>query len=80
MITPTKLTVVMVFTRTDEGELIPAFEPAQFDSEERALRSARALAEKHVGVLAWSREVRPDIGEYGEPTVLFQAGDVPDME
>ena len=77
---PVRLIVVMAFDRSDEGELVPAFDAAQFDSEDRAMRSARELADKHVGVLAWSREVEPDIGEYGPPTVLFQSGEVPDME
>ena len=41
---------------------------------------ARQLAEKHAGVIAWSREANMDLGEYGEPTILFQHGEVPDME
>lgn len=80
MAQPPKLIVVIAFSRSDEGELVPAFEAVQFDSEERALRSARNLAGQHVGVLAWSREADPNIGEYGPPTVLFQSGEVPDME
>ncbi|MBA8880696.1 hypothetical protein [Phyllobacterium myrsinacearum] len=80
MAQPPKLIVVMAFSRSDEGELVPAFEPVQFDTEERALRSARSLAGQHVGVLAWSREADPNIGEYGPPAVLFQSGEVPDME
>jgi hypothetical protein len=80
MAQPTRLIVVMAFSRSDDGELVPAFDAAQFDSEERALRAARELADKHVGVIAWSREAVPDIGEYGPPTILFQFGDVPDME
>jgi hypothetical protein len=48
--------------------------------EERAIRTARALADKHVGVIARSRDANPDIGEYGPPTTLFVSGDVPDME
>jgi len=48
--------------------------------EERAIRTAKALADKHVGVIAWSREANPDTGEYGPPTTLFVSGDVPDME
>jgi len=45
-----------------------------------AIRTAKALADKHAGVIAWSREANPDIGEYGEPTTLFLSGEVPDME
>jgi len=75
-----KLIVVMAFDRDEEGELHPAFDPMEQQSEERAIRTAKALADKHVGVIAWSREAQPDIGEYGEPTTLFLSGDVPDME
>jgi hypothetical protein len=75
-----KLIVVAAFDRREDGELVPAYGPAQEQSEERAVRVARKLAENHVGVIAWSREANPAIGEYGEPTILFQAGEVPDME
>ncbi|WP_404928132.1 hypothetical protein [Phyllobacterium calauticae] len=80
MTQPAKLIVVMAFDRSDNGDLIPAFEAVQFDSEERALRSGKNLAGQHIGVLAWAREAQPDIGEYGPPTVLFQSGEVPEME
>lgn len=75
-----KLIVVMAFDRGEDGELQTVFGPADQQSEERAIRTAKALATKHVGVIAWSREANPSIGEYGEPTTLFQHGDVPDME
>jgi hypothetical protein len=52
----------------------------QFDIEEEAVRMARYLAAKCAGVLAWRREGQPDIGQYGPPTILFQSGDMPDME
>lgn len=77
---PHKLIVVVAFDRDEEGELLPVFGPQEFQSEDRAKRIARGLAEKHTGVVAWSRDAKPEIGEYGSPTVLFQAGDVPDME
>ncbi|MDR6632377.1 hypothetical protein J2X72_001161 [Phyllobacterium sp. 1468] len=77
---PVRLIVVMAFDRSEEGELVPAFEAMQFDFEDRAIRCARDLASQHVGVLAWVREAELDIGEYGPPTVLFQAGEVPEME
>lgn len=75
-----KLIVVMAFDRNDEGELVPAIEAQQHQSEDRAVRIARALSDRHVGVIAWSREADPNLGEYREPTVLFQHGEVPDME
>lgn len=77
---PVRLIVVMAFNRSDESELVPAFEAMQFEVEDRAIRTAKDLATKHVGVIAWAREAEPDIGEYGPPTVLFQSGEVPDME
>lgn len=75
-----KLIVVVAFDRGDDGELVEAFGPADQQSEDRAVRTAKALAEKHAGVIAWSREANPALGEYGEPEVLFTAGDIPDME
>jgi hypothetical protein len=75
-----KLVVVVAFDRDENGDVQTVFGPEEQQSEERAVRTARALATKHAGVIAWSREANPAIGEYGEPVVLFQAGDVPDME
>ena len=39
--------------------------------------SAKALASKHAGIVAWPRDASPTIGENGDPMILFQAGDVP---
>lgn len=39
-----KLIVLAAFKRGDEGEFIPAFDPRQIDTEERATREARLLA------------------------------------
>lgn len=75
-----KLIVVVAFDRGEDGELVDAFGPAEQQSEERAVRTARGLALQHVGVIAWSREANPALGEYGEPVVLFTYGHVPDME
>lgn len=75
-----KLIVVMAFDRDSEGELQPAFDPMEQQSEERAIRTAQALASKHAGVIAWSREANPALGDYGEPKTLFLSGHVPDME
>lgn len=73
-----KLIVVAAFDRDEEGELQPVQGyPAEFQSEDRAKRVAQGLASKHAGVIAWSREANPAIGEYGEPSVLFRHGDVP---
>lgn len=75
-----KLIVVMAFDRDEEGELQVAFGPVDQQSEDRAVRTAKALSSKHVGMIAWIREADIDLGEYGPPTVLVQAGSVPDME
>ncbi|AZO44180.1 hypothetical protein EJ076_25305 [Mesorhizobium sp. M7D.F.Ca.US.005.01.1.1] len=75
-----RLIVVVAFDRGEDGELFPAFGPADQQSEDRAMRTARALAAKHAGVIAWSREADPTLGEYGPPNTLFVSGDVPDME
>lgn len=45
-----------------------------------AIRLAKLIESQHAGVIAWSREANPAIGEYGEPTILYRAGEVPDME
>ena len=50
-----KLIVVVAFDRDEDGELKPVYGPAEQQSEERAVRTARALADKHVGVIAWSQ-------------------------
>jgi hypothetical protein len=75
-----KLIVMAAFNENDEGELVPAFDPKQYDSEERATREAKMLKDKHVGVIAWSREADPALGEFGPPQILFQHGKLPDME
>jgi hypothetical protein len=75
-----KLIVVLAFDRADDGELFPAYGPADQQSEERADRTAKALAGKHTGVIAWSRDADPALGDYGAPATLFMSGDVPDIE
>jgi hypothetical protein len=77
---PTNLIVMLAFDRDDEGELRDAFEPREMPSEDRAIRAARSLAGLHAGVIAWSRSARPDTGDFGEPEVLFQHGDIPEMD
>ena len=47
-----KLIVVVAFDRDDEGELQTAFGPADQQTEDRAVRLARSLAEKHTSVIA----------------------------
>lgn len=75
-----KLIVVVAFDRGEDGDLFTAYGPTDQQSEDRAIRTARALASNHVGVIAWSRDADPALGDYGPPTVLFTKGEVPDME
>ncbi|TPM34713.1 hypothetical protein FJ967_21215 [Mesorhizobium sp. B2-3-4] len=70
----------MAFDRGEDGDLFTAYGPTDQQSEDRAIRTAKALASNHVGVIAWSREADPGLGDYGPPTVLFTNGEVPDME
>lgn len=75
-----KLIVLAAFNKNDDGELVPAFDPRQVDTEKRAKRDARLMAGSYAGVVAWSREADPSIGEYGPPVILFQDGEIPDFE
>jgi len=75
-----KLIVVAAFNRDDDGELKPAFDARQMQSADAAVRFAKMIESEHAGVIAWSREANPAVGEYGEPTILYRAGDVPEME
>lgn len=75
-----KRVVLAAFDADDEGNLHPAFDPRQVDSEERAVREARMMVDRHTGVVAWSRIADPMIGEYGPPDILFQSGQIPEME
>jgi hypothetical protein len=59
------------------GELI-AREPQACSSASLTKRTAENFAKDAAGVIAWSRDGDPDIGEYGEPTILFKAGLLPD--
>lgn len=79
---PTKLIVVLAFARDEEGNLGPAFEPREVQSEDKAKQDARILAStgSYAGVIAWSRSADLVNGTFGEPVVLHQWGDIPEME
>ena len=62
---PAGLIVVVAFSRADNRQLVPAYDPMQFDTPEEATRMARYLAVKCAGVLAWVRDVQPETGGYG---------------
>ena len=76
------LVVLTAFIRDEEGELRPAFEPREVPSEDKAKMDARRMAARgtYAGVITWSRSADLVNGEFGEPVILFQHGDVPDME
>jgi hypothetical protein len=80
--TPNKLIVYVAFVRDEEGELRPAFEAREAQSESAATNQARILwaSGKYAGALAWWRSADLTNGEFGEPVVLFQEGEVPEME
>lgn len=75
-----KLIVAWAFEYDENGELRPAFEPREMQSEARAISEAKLYATQYAGAIAWSREARPDIGEYGEPVEVFRKGAVPDLD
>lgn len=79
---PTKLIVLLAFVRDEEGELRPAFEPREIQSEDKARMDARRMAAKstYAGVIAWSRTADLVNGVFGDPVVIFQDGTIPDME
>jgi hypothetical protein len=77
---PTKLIVLLAFDRSEDGELLPAFEPREMRDEGTAIRTAKEMARRHVGVIAWSRSADLLLGEFGPPVVLYQQGDVPDLD
>jgi hypothetical protein len=76
----TKLVVLMAFDKGQDGELVPAFEAREMPDERRAVNTARELARRHAGVIAWMRDANPAIGEFGPPEELYRAGEIPDMD
>ena len=79
---PTKLIVYLAFVRDEEGELQPAFEAREAQSESAAKQQARILwsSGKYAGAIAWWRSADLVNGDFGEPVVLFSEGEVPEME
>lgn len=80
MSTKGKLIVLAAFVRNEDGELVPAFEPRQVETAGRARLDALMLGEQYAGVVAWSRDAGPAIGEYGPPVVIYQRGEIPELE
>ncbi len=76
----TKLIVLCAFDRDEDGVLHAAFEPREMPDERRAISTARDMARRHVGVIAWMRSANPAVGEYGPSEVLYQPGEIPDVD
>ncbi|MCP8883025.1 hypothetical protein NIM87_05900 [Devosia sp. XJ19-1] len=81
-IKPTNLIVLLAFVRDEQGDLQNAFEPREMPSEDKAKMDAKRMAAlgTYAGVIAWSRTADLVNGEFGEPVVIYQHGDVPEME
>ncbi|MDB5586206.1 MAG: hypothetical protein JWP26_1176 [Devosia sp.] len=77
---PQKLIVLLAFDKGEDGELLPSFEPREIRDEASAIRTAKEMARRHVGVITWTRTADLVNGVFGEPIVLFQHGDVPELE
>jgi hypothetical protein len=69
----------VAFDKSEDGQIVLAFEPRQSSSEDEAIRAADALADEHAGAVAWSRESRPVVGDIGEPIIIFQPCSIGDF-
>ncbi|WP_299724678.1 hypothetical protein [Devosia sp.] len=72
--------MLLAFDKGEDGELLPSFEPREIRDEASAIRTAKEMARRHVGVITWTRTADLVNGVFGEPIVLFQHGDVPELE
>ena len=70
--------VALPFVQTDEG--IAPGEAKECQTEPSAIRRAEAMARDpaHVGALAFKRSGDPNLGNFGDATVLRAFGSVPD--
>jgi hypothetical protein len=75
-----RLIVVWAFKRDDEGELVPAFDPREMQSERAAVEQAKLLGAVYDGSIAWYRDCDPIEGEYDDAVVLYRHGSVPQLE
>jgi hypothetical protein len=76
-----RLIVLAAFNRDEDGgELVPAFDPREMQSEGRAKQDAALMSPRYAGVIAWARDAAPDVGDYGPPQVLAQYGEIPEMD
>ena len=68
--------VAMGFERDEAGDLV-ALDPLEAQSSTQAISRARVLAATKAGAIAFSRTGDPDVGEFADAKVLWQAGDIP---
>jgi hypothetical protein len=68
--------VSMGFVRNEEGDLV-ALDPIESQTSSVAISTARSLAAKNAGAVAFSRTGDPDVGEFDDAKVLWQAGEIP---
>ncbi len=73
---PATIHVVVSFSQV--ADEIAADAPQQVPTAGAAISRAKALAAKHAGVIAWSRTMDPDTGDYGDPVELIRLGVIPD--
>ncbi len=68
------LFIVQTFAPAAEGRLTEG-RPRSFASAELAIAAARKLAGgDYAGVVATSRSLDPETGEYGDAEILFRSG------
>ncbi len=71
-------TVYSVVAFTQIGADAFAELPERASGAAAALARAKVLASTHAGVIAWSRGVYPQSGEYADPLILVRLGVIPD--
>lgn len=74
-----KLIVVAAFDQDEEASFSRHLDP-NISKRRKPPRARRTRWHIHAGVVAWPREAGPTLGEFGPPTLLLRAGDVPGME
>lgn len=74
------LIVLAAFDRNEDGELVPAFDARETLDADQTRRRAALIKDRHAGVIAWTRQADPDVGEFGPPEVLVRYGEVPEMD
>ena len=70
-------TVHLVQSFRREGRALKADPQQKFKTPDAAIATAKRLADRKVGVVAFSLEVDNEADFTGEPMILFRAGQVP---